>query len=183
MTDGTMLNRLFFLALVLFTVCNPFLNHLLIIRLLGLFREKSLRQKGAIMSITWGFLPLGALFFLWSCLIKERNWANLFWSGTYLFSIYILFAYAYFHLFNMSETARRVRILTGSPNSGKLTKSEVAREYTCRGMVSIRLQRLLSLKELRLEGRNYRIDRGVLIFPAKVVSFLHKLIFPGKKDG
>ena len=67
--------------------------------------------------------------------------------------------------------------------SGKIVRNEIARSYTRQGVVAVRLNRLLSLRELRLVGDSYVIDRGLLIIPAKLVFFLHGLLFPREKSG
>ena len=53
---------IYFSILVILSILIPFSLHLLIVRVFGLYREKALRQKGAIVSGAWGFLLLGILF-------------------------------------------------------------------------------------------------------------------------
>lgn len=156
----------------------PFLIHVFIARGLGLFREKSLRQKGAIISIPAGLLPLTILFITWSSLAGDISGLEIFWTGVFLYSVYLLFAYVYFHVFNMSETARRIRILTTSSLRGEIKEEEMANNYTGEQMIKIRLERLLSLRELNLTGNRYTTRRGWLLFPARAVFIFRRILFP-----
>lgn len=161
----------------------PFLIHLIMVRYLGLFRDKPLRQKGAIISCLLGYLPIGFLFSLWAYYHRWYPGAGLAWSGFFIFSVYTLLAYVYFHIFNMSETARRIRILAESRQRGKVTRTEIVREYTCERMVKIRLDRLVALRELRLKNGRYTMGRGRLLFPARIVFGFRRILFPRKIHG
>lgn len=173
--------NLSFLALILIGLFLPFLVHLLIVRALGLFKEKALRQKGAIVSIPLGVVPLLLLFILWNILGGRTLETNIIWPAIFLFGVYLLFAYVYFHLFNMSETARRIRILAQSSPHGRIEKDELEEHYSGRQMLTIRLERLVSLKELRLTEGRYTIRRGWLLFPATVVFTFRRILFPHKE--
>ena len=167
-----------FLVLILISLILPFLVHLLIVRVLGLFKEKALRQKGAIVSIPLGFIPLLLLFYLWEIRGGRTFGTGILWPAIFLFGVYLLFAYVYFHLFNMSETARRIRILAQSSPHGRIEKDEMEKHYTGRQMLAIRLERLVSLKELRLTEGRYTIRRGWLLLPATVVFAFRRILFP-----
>ena len=173
--------NLVFLALIVIGLFLPFLIHLLIIRILGAFKEKALRQKGAIISIPLGFILLLPLFYFWEGMGRKTPGAGIIWPAIFLFGVYLLFAYVYFHLFNMSETARRIRILAQSSPHGRIEKDELAENYTGRQMLAIRLERLVSLKELYLTEGRYTIRRGWLLFPATVVFTFRRILFPHKE--
>lgn len=180
MTPDILTTFLYFFLLIIIFLFIPFSVHLFMVRICGLFKESAHRQKGAIISGLLGFIPVGCLFYLWANLYGGHSRSGLIWPGLFLFSVYILFAYVYFHVFNMSETARRIRILIESSHSGTVTKTEIAHHYTSQQMIAIRLKRLISLGELRLRGNKYIIGRGILLFPAQIVFTLRKLLFPKK---
>jgi hypothetical protein len=62
--------------------------------------------------------------------------------------VYTCVAYSYFHLFNMSETARRIRILSEIYRSGSLTADQLSRLYDAAAVLGMRLDRLLATRQL-----------------------------------
>ena len=162
--------------LVAFSIFLPIVIHLVISRRLVLYRAKALRQKGAIMSIIAGVLPLAGLFIVLETAMGGKN--GLFWRSFYLLGVYFLFGYVYFHVFNMSETARRIRILAHGHREGKVVKEELTQNYTRKQMVEIRIARLLALGELHRRNSNFIIGRGLLLMPARAVFAFRRTIFP-----
>ena len=61
----------------------------------------------------------------------------------YCLIVYNTVMYSYFHLFNMSETARRIRILLNVLEHGMLRQEEIGAFYSPRDMVMVRLERLV----------------------------------------
>lgn len=61
----------------------------------------------------------------------------------YCLIVYNAVMYSYFHLFNMSETARRIHILLNVLEHGVLRQEEIRAIYSPRDMVMIRLERLV----------------------------------------
>ena len=181
MINNISTSQIGFILIVLISSILPFLTQLIIVRALGRFKEKALRQKGAIISILIGFIPTGGLFFLWAVLSGNSSVPGLFWSGIFLFSVYTLIAYVYFHIFNMSETARRIRILAESHRAGKIIKSEIVQNYTAEQMIAIRVDRLVALGEIKLRDERYSIARGWLLFPASLVFGFRRFLFPSKQ--
>lgn len=172
-----------FLIILLFSVFIPFFSHLILVRLFCLFKKPFFRQKGAIVSCLFGFCILTMIFFFWAISLYEKAWLQILWSGIYLFLVYILFAYVYFHIFNMSETARRIQILVENYKTGILEKEELVKKYTCQDMVSARLERLVSLGILRLTKNRYFLENKallLLIFTKAVFSF-RRILIPFEK--
>ncbi len=156
----------------------PFLIHLALVRLGGWSRASGNRQKCAVVSSGIGILPAALLFYIWCGSVGGDPSQVKIWAGIYLFLVYILASYTYFHLFNMSETARRVRILMESSRRDVTREDRITNSYTGDKQIEIRIERLLSLKELHKNGSRYVTGRGILVFPARVVSWLHHFIFP-----
>ncbi|MEA1928293.1 MAG: hypothetical protein U9N73_08795 [Candidatus Auribacterota bacterium] len=169
---------LYFALVTILALLIPFTMHLFFLRVCRLFRETELRQKGVFFSVLGGLLPLAALCYLWATGLGPENTAGIIISILYLFLIYILAGYVYFHFFNMSETARRVRLLIESSRTGTLKKSDLPRLYPHRDIVSIRIERLMALGELRLLGDRYLLGNKGLLLPAKLIFALRHMLFP-----
>ena len=167
-----------YILLVLISFLFPFAIQVVLVRFLGLYREKSLRQKGPAAAALIGLLPLAGLFLVWLLVFSVRNAAVIFWSGFYLFAVYLLMAYVYFHVFNMSETARRIRILAQGHRSGKVVKDEMVQNYTPGQMIDLRVERLEALGEISLRDGRYLPSRMRLLPAARLVFFLRRVIFP-----
>jgi hypothetical protein len=94
--------------------------------------------------------------------------------------IYAAGGYTYFHLLNMGETARRVRLLrelAGAPDG--LTTAELAARYNSAEMLARRLDRLVSQGVVRQEnGRLYLEKRGVLVMTGMVGLFKRVVLGP-----
>ena len=171
------------LILILAGMVLPFLVHLALTRLGKFFTEPTLRQKGAVLSGPLGLIPLLGLF----CLLmvgRAGTGTSLAWTALYVFASYACFSYVYFHLFNMSETARRIRILVQGRESGTLPDREMSAQYTPEAMIALRLNRLVSLRELRIRDGRYLLEkRGLLglLLPARMVFALRSFLFPEGK--
>jgi hypothetical protein len=79
-------------------------------------------------------------------------------AATYVAVVYTCIAYSYFHLFNMSETARRIRILRELHAAGSLTAEEISRLYSGASVLEARFDRLLATGQL--EARADRFVRA-----------------------
>lgn len=170
-----------YILLVLFSFLFPFSIQVVLVRFLGLYREQALRQKGPVAAALIGLLPLGGLFLVWLLAFSVRGAAAIFWSGFYLFAVYLLMAYVYFHVFNMSETARRIRILAQGHRSGKVVKDEMVQNYTPGQMIDLRVERLKALGEISLRDGRYLPGRMRLLPAARMVFFLRRFIFPDSR--
>ncbi len=168
--------------IVMFSLPLSFLIHIIFVRICGLFKQPSFRQHGVIASHILGFLPLCLIFYFRIVRFQIYDPSEILWSGIYLFLIYSLFGYVYFHLFNMSETARRVRILAEINKTGIFKKEDLIERYLPSDMISNRLERLVALGELKLLGDRYLIGRGIFILPAKIVFSLRNILFSAVKD-
>ena len=86
-------------------------------------------------------------------------------------------AYAYFHFFNMSETARRIRIILEIRQDGPVAVQDLLKRYSPRDMLSVRLQRLEQGGQIRqdAEGR-YRLRGKFLLNVAKSFRLARKIL-------
>ncbi len=91
----------------------------------------------------------------------------------YSFMIYNALGYAYFHFFNMSETARRIRILIHIASQGQVTLSELEKKYTPAHMVSNRLARLVQMGQIKKNADDiYLLKSARLLLIAKCIKAL-----------
>jgi hypothetical protein len=89
----------------------------------------------------------------------------------------LLFGYSYFHWFNMSETARRIRILVQYVALG-LTPENHQQGYAAHTIVENRIQRLLETNTIQKnpEGK-YVLKNGPLLWATRVILFWRSLFY------
>jgi hypothetical protein len=124
-----------------------------------------------------GLVVLTSLEFYW------------FWSSFGFYSnlatnlaIYLCLSYNYFHFINMGETARRIRIIReiyDSPNG--LSEGDILTRYNSEQMIELRIERLLSKKQVTLKNNYYFIDNSTMLVITKAMIFL-KVLLLGKKS-
>lgn len=89
-------------------------------------------------------------------------------------------AYAYFHFFNMSETARRIRMLIQIHQAGPagLRVTDLEREYSPQDMIEARLERLVKMGQLSLDSDNhYRVRGKLLLCAGRIMAGWRYLIW------
>lgn len=86
----------------------------------------------------------------------------------YLFLLYSFTAYTYFHLFNMGETSRRIRILAAISNHPPQTLKELERTYDEDRMIRARLDRLVALGQIREEKGTFYPQRRLFALTARI---------------
>jgi hypothetical protein len=84
-------------------------------------------------------------------------------------------SHVYFHLFNMSETARRIRIVTGLKQDGRLEATESA-GYS--NLVGVRLERLVILNQITRQGDKFVAHPSLLGCVAAIFKTYEHLLFP-----
>lgn len=131
-------------------------------------------QKAALVAILLGNLPYvgAAIWFL-----QPMQFSLLAQLLVFLLVVYQGFGYAYFHFYNMSETARRIRLLV-LIYQGRLSSTEDASEsYKPQEMVANRLVRLVELGQLvQDESGRYHIQGGLLLFAARLIAAYRRLL-------
>lgn len=88
-------------------------------------------------------------------------------------------AYCYFHFFNMSETARRIRILTSIYSGVPVDE----RSYSFDAMLDARIDRLVMLGSLRRNDGCHAVVPGLLMAAAYVLDAWRTVLFPGGGRG
>lgn len=166
-----------FLLLVVLVAVLPVVVHLAFMRFFRCCTSPARRQIGIAVSSLAGLLFLFAGL-AGSALLTEAQDSWFTMDLLYLIFIYLASAYVYFHFFNMSETARRIRIIVSGETAQHPRQVQSSVEQDIEGMISRRLQRLVSLRELTVKEGRYRIGRGLLLIPSRLMAFFRQAIFP-----
>lgn len=148
--------------------------HALLIRICRIGRIQAVPQIAAGFSILLG-LPLAAVF-SWFIFFQTLPAEDRLGAGLYGFLVYGGLSYSYFHLFNLSETARRLRILYVLVSKRKMGLKELNAYYGQENMVSTRLMRLVETGQLRREGGFYFLKRRLLLYVAHAVMGWRKFL-------
>lgn len=133
-----------------------FTAHMIARLLIGPVGQKGVAICALASAISWGIFGL----------------ASGLWPGGYFFFTSLCFGYAYFHLFNMAFTARRIELLIR-----KLEGRESG--YEPRQMVQQRITRLRQLGTLTEQGGRLKLKPGPLLLAALGIGQLRRLFYPG----
>jgi hypothetical protein len=161
--------------LVAYSTFGLLVVHIFAVRFFSFLKKPVSRQLVAIGCVLAGNVPVVGIFLLsppaegW---LDSRTLANLF----YFLIVYNALGYSYFHLFNMSETARRIRILCEIDEFGTLDSTELAGRYGGREMIAARLERLVALGQLVRQGDRYLSKNSWLYYSALVVVEWKRLL-------
>ena len=88
--------------------------------------------------------------------------------------VYICLVYTYFHFFNMSETARRIRILIHLLGQN-LSSDQLFELYGPKQMIQVRLLRLCQMGWLRLSPDGLVINNKLVLKVAQFFNLLHTI--------
>jgi len=85
---------------------------------------------------------------------------------------YFALGYCYFHFINLGETARRIRILRELQESKNgLTLEGILKRYNALAIINVRLQRMISNKQIVLQAGRYYIGSPLMLYMAKTLIF------------
>ncbi len=92
---------------------------------------------------------------------------------TFAFIVFNGIAYSYFHFFNMSETARRIRMLIQiQRDGGEILRENLIETYTPENMVQARLARLTQMRQIsRSDDGRYRVTSRFLLTVAYAMEW------------
>ena len=97
-------------------------------------------------------------------------------SLIYAFLVYNSLAYSYFHFFNMSETARRIKILLEIKQKDFIVYNDLTTDYKPDFIVKTRLKRLAELGQIKQNADSYTISGKVLLLAALFIGFCRKIL-------
>lgn len=163
--------RLTHLAILAATPFVIFAVHALLSRLL---RERS-RQAVAGLSAALASPPL-ALLLEANLRRGEESLARHPAVASHAVLCFCCIAYAYFHLFNLGETARRIRILREVHVAGILRDGALADAYGRDELVAVRLMRLVETGQVVLRDGRYVLAGRFLHAAARIVQAWRALL-------
>lgn len=131
-------------------------------------------QATAMLASAIAALPTGAA--LWAVYLSALKGPGLWNSALYALLAYALLAYSYFHLFNMGETARRVRILIELREHGNISVEELKSFYDAVAILDRRIERLVALGQVRLEGGRIVLSSRRLYWAAVVMNWWGRIL-------
>lgn len=145
-----------------------FLVHLLYERLWAKRYPPSSRQKAVARICLWSSLFCTLVAVL----------SNGFLDGLYVLITSLGFAHVYFHIFNMSETARRIRILTSAYAAQKEgVPRQCHVEYTPESMIEERIERLQAMRAVELKEGKF-VSRFHPLLIATLIIDRYQRFFP-----
>ena len=118
------------------------------------------------------FVPFVLVGLVW---ILHKSWEECVYLGT----VSLGFCYSFFHLFNMSETARRIRMLRRIYLSGgSVAIKSLEQEYSVEHIVKIRIQRLMDTGILtKSSDGSIQVSKGALYYATQIIRFWRWLFF------
>jgi hypothetical protein len=94
---------------------------------------------------------------------------------------YIALGYCYFHFINLGETARRIRIVRELWESEDgLSMDELLKRYNASEIINVRLQRMMSKKQIVFRDGRYYIGKPIMLYISKAIVMM-KLILLGRR--
>jgi len=160
-----------FLLLLASTPLLILILQIISVRIAVLLRLEISNQFLVILCLFIGHIPMGiAGWFVYLSQLTAASY-ELTWAVIYGLLVYNALAYSYFHIFNMSETARRIRILYEIYNAKQLKISDIESSYSVDDMLLNRLERLLSMRQIKLFHDRYLLDSRLLYYTARIVAW------------
>lgn len=131
-------------------------------------------QSTAVRAIAAGCAPVGVV--LYFSVFRDLMEGEILLAVVYCSIVYISFGYSYFHLFNMSETARRIRILYEIGIAGGLSCHEIGRRYRSSDIIALRLDRLSATGKLTFREGHYYVNSKLLYCAAVLINVWRKIL-------
>ena len=113
----------------------------------------------------------------WGLRMEGRALTELPFMLLFCLIVYNGIGYAYFHVFNMSETSRRVHMLIYLHRQEGVTSRELFDSYSPADMIDVRLRRLVDMGQLscRPDGRFFIAGRQLLVAALLIERVRHLL--------
>jgi len=162
--------------LLLFLVFSPvmlLIFHMFVVRLVSLSGKPVSMQKLLVQCIVLFNLPV---MFISLVIINSNGSETISWL-IYSFLMFNSMAYCYFHFFNMSETARRIRILVGIKSGRVKTIEDMDKFYDTKGILNNRLERLEQFSQIYSDAASvYFVKKRLLFCVSLLVNMWRKLL-------
>lgn len=143
---------------------------------LGRIYRGSSPQIVVIKSAFMGYIPTSLLLWKFVFSAAKMSFPEELTLLCYCFIVYNAFAYTYFHFFNMSETARRIRVIYEIYRAGSLCMKDILYLYKTSDVITLRLKRLVSTKQLKIEDGYYSLNKRLLYYAALFINEWRNLL-------
>lgn len=150
--------------IVVLLISSQFILFLILMAVLRVLVKK--RVKFSFISVAVKLALLGNLPMLLT------TWFLLSANGTgtyrtlnamiYVLITYNALAYSYYHMLNMSETGRRIRILHELNREGRLRYGDLTDRYGAENMLDVRLERLMNMNQVEKKNERFLLKSSVL---------------------
>jgi hypothetical protein len=133
------------------------------------------RQLTAVKAAALGSVPVVLILggFVFRDIHEPLEFMTAF---LYCALVYCLLSISYFHFFNMSETARRIRILCELERAGSLSTRDMTALYKTTDIIRFRLDRLVAMRQLKCEAGWYSIDGKVLYWTGIAITLWRRVL-------
>ena len=151
-------------------ICSPLLLmllHMAVVRVIKIFNVNMSNQRSLILTELFLNFPLLVIIYF-----INKTPVSLIYGCI----VYNSLGYSYFHFFNMSETARRIRILIEIKLKKSVSFKDITENYNCDLMISNRLKRLVELGQVKLRDNKYILCGGLLLAGAVLIFSMRKLL-------
>lgn len=148
------------------------LDHMALARLM----RGTQNQVVAVAAILLTYATMGLLLWLGFYARHPLSPREIWTGAAYDFIVYSCIGYAYFHVFNMSETARRIRILREVYRAGSLTAERIVELYSASDVIDVRIQRLLQTRQIERRGERYVVIGRALYYVSLFVQAWRSLL-------
>ncbi len=143
------------------------LLHMAVVRVIKIFNVNMSNQRSLILTELFLNFPLLVIIYF-----INKTPVSLIYGCI----VYNSLGYSYFHFFNMSETARRIRILIEIKLKKSVSFKDITENYNCDLMISNRLKRLVELGQVKLRDNKYILCGGLLLAGAVLIFSMRKLL-------
>lgn len=159
-----------FMILLALTPLGMLALHAALGRILRIVAPAIGPQMTVVLCAVIGLFPMATG--LWYFYLSELTGLTyeLLFGAVYGVIIYTALAYVYFHLFNMSETARRIKILALLSRYGASDPDRLGGGYGAGEMLEARLERLRSTGQIREADGRYMLYGKALYLAARAIA-------------
>jgi len=161
-----------FIAALALTPLWTAIVHALLMRA-GLKRMQS-RQMTALISSAV-LAPVLAVV-LWHLYLGGLEAPERLTASLYAILVFCLMSYTYFHFFNMSETARRIKMVIEISKSDGLPCAALRGRYNARLMVDNRIERLKAAGQICEKDGRFRLNARLIYYAALIVEWWGDLL-------
>ena len=158
-----------YLFILLWTPLVDFVLHWLTVRWIPSCRASRAPLHITALAIIAGYFLLALT--VWHFYLHDLAWGTRLCAIFYGTLVYGSLSFCYFILFAMTESARRIHIMRKLYASSGMSVSELSRTYNQTDMLHVRLDRMVSLGQLKRFGERYQIDRRLLYVVGAILFF------------